>query len=121
MEPRTTSEPTASSAPATVPHPEDTALHGGALMAPQDTAGSKENQEGVAHFEQGHWDAAQDHFLNALAVNPDLAEAHYNIALTLDKLGKHGEATEHFQVALDLAPNDPRIQDSSILKAHLGR
>lgn len=120
LDPRATSQPAVSSAPATIPHPEDTAMEGEALIAPRDTAGAMENHEGVAHFVQGHWDEAQDHFLDALAVNADLAEAHYNIALTLDKLGKHGEAIHHFQMALDLAPDDPRIKDSPILKAHLG-
>jgi len=38
----------------------------------------------------------------------------------LDKLGNHGEATNHFTMALDLAPEDPRLKDSEILKAHVG-
>jgi Flp pilus assembly protein TadD len=92
----------------------------GALMAPAGTAGAPENDEGVDHYQQGHFDVAQEHFKKALAANADLAEAHYNLALALDKLGDHGEATNHFKMALDLAPEDPKIKDSGILKAHLG-
>ena len=91
----------------------------GALLATEGAAGAKENDEGVNHYQQGHWDVAQAHFNKALATNADLPEAHYNLALALDKLGNHGEATNHFKTALDLAPEDPRIKDSGILKAHV--
>ena len=101
-------------------HSGDMAKTGGALMAPEGAAGAAENDEGVKHFEQGHWDAAQEHFNKALAANAKLAEAHYNLALALDKLGDHGEATNHFKTALELAPEDPRIKDSGILQAHVG-
>ncbi len=92
----------------------------GALMAPEGTAGASDNAEGVKHFEQGHWDVAKEHFNKALAANANLAEAHYNLALALDKMGEHGEAKNHFKTALDLAPEDPRIKVSGILKAHVG-
>ncbi len=92
----------------------------GALLATGGIAGAEENAEGVNHYQQGHWDVAQEHFNKALAANPDLPEAHYNLALALDKLGNHGEATNHFKTALDLAPEDPGIRDSGILKAHVG-
>ena len=49
-----------------------------------------------------------------------LAEAHYNLALSLDKLGKHEEATTHFKKAAELAPKNPKIVDSPILKKHIG-
>jgi len=92
----------------------------GALLTTGDVTGAKENAEGVNHYQQGHWDVAQEYFKKALATNPDLPEAHYNLALVLDKLGNHGEAKNHFQRALDLAPEDPDIRDSKILKAHVG-
>ena len=91
----------------------------GALMAPEGSTGGAENDEGVSHYKQGHWDVAQEHFQKSLEVNSDLAEAHYNLALALDKLGNHGEATAHFKKALELAPVDPRIRDSAILQAHV--
>ncbi len=91
-----------------------------ALLAPEDAAGAGDNKEGVDHYQQSHWDVAQEHFQKAVAANDKLAEAHYNLALTLDKLGNHGEATNHFQMALDLAPDNPSIKDSGILQAHVG-
>jgi len=91
-----------------------------ALLAPEAAAGAGDNKEGVGHYQKGHWDVAQEHFQKAVAGNANLAEAHYNLALTLDKLGNHGEATNHFKMALDLAPDNPSIKDSGILQAHVG-
>ena len=116
-EPKPAGEPMA---PAEAPPAEEMAKVEGALMAPEGAAGAAENAEGIDHFQQGHWDVAQEHFNKALAANADLAEGHYNLALALDKLGEHGEATNHFKKALELAPEDPRIKDSGILQAHIG-
>ena len=119
----TKTEPKAESAPmpaAEAPKAEEPSKVEGALLATDGATGAEENAEGVNHYQQGHWDVAQEHFNKALAINPDLPEAHYNLALSLDKLGNHGEATNHFKMALNLAPEDPRIKDSGILKAHVG-
>jgi Tfp pilus assembly protein PilF len=78
------------------------------------------NDEGVGHYQQGHWDVAMEHFQKAVKADPNSAVAHYNVALTLDKMGKHPEATASFKKALELAPTDPAIKDSEILKKHVG-
>ena len=78
------------------------------------------NKEGVEHYNQGHWDVAQKHFSEAAKEDPKSAEAHYNLALSLDKLGDHKAATEHFKQAHDLGKNNPDIQNSGILKKHIG-
>jgi len=119
-EPKT--EPKAESTPmpsAAAPKMAETPQAEGALMAPAGVAGVVENNEGVDHYQQGHWDVAQEHFTKAVAANAALPEAHYNLALALDKLGNHGEATNHFKKALELAPDNPKIADSKILKAHV--
>lgn len=95
-------------------------VNGGALMAPDTEPGALENNEGVGHYKEGHWETSAKHFKEAIAAGPKLAEAHYNLALTLDKMGDHGGATQHFKEALDLAPENPKIKDSKILKDHLG-
>ena len=77
------------------------------------------NSEGIEHFGQGHWDVAKKHFMEAAKEDPKSAEAHYNLALVLDKSGDHKAATEHFKTALDLGKDNPDIQNSGILKAHL--
>ena len=91
-----------------------------------DAAGSVElrldlphNKEGIEHYNLGHWDVALKHFTAASKEDPQSAEAHYNVALALDKLGDHKAATEHFQTAKDLGKDNADIQNSGILKAHL--
>lgn len=120
QEPKT--EPKTENAPmpsAEAPGMTETPQTAGALMAPAGAAGAAENDEGVNHYQQGHWDVAQEHFTKAVAANAALPEAHYNLALALDKLGNHPEATTHFKKALELAPADPRIAESKILQAHV--
>lgn len=121
-EPAATSETAASGEPMADSAMEtaSSATGPGALLAAEGVAGAGDNNEGVNHYQQGHWDVAQEHFQKAVAANANLAEAHYNLALTLDKLGNHGEATNHFKTALSLAPDNPSIKDSGILQAHLG-
>jgi len=92
----------------------------GALTALDAEPGAAENNEGVGHYKEGHWEISAKHFREAIAAGPKLAEAHYNLALTLDKVGDHGGATQHFGEALELAPDNPKIKDSKILKEHLG-
>ena len=91
-----------------------------ALFAPASSKARMQNDEGVGHYQQGHWDVAAGHFAKAAKADPNSAVAHYNFALTLDKMGKHDEATAAFKKALELASNDPLITDSEILKKHIG-
>jgi Tfp pilus assembly protein PilF len=90
------------------------------LFAPASSAVRTENDEGVGHYQQGHWDVAMEHFQKALKADPNSAVVHYNVALTLDKMGKHDDATASFKKALELASNEPAIKDSEILKKHVG-
>ncbi len=39
-------------------------------------------------FAQGQWDQAKTQYEAALSAQPTLAEAHYDLALTLDQLGR---------------------------------
>ncbi len=89
------------------------------LVAPASSAARTENDEGVGHYQQGHWDVAMEHYQKALKADPNSAVAHYNVALTFDKMGKHEDATASFKKALELAPNDPAIKESEILKKHV--
>jgi len=92
-----------------------------ALMSPASSAGRTENDEGVGHYKQGHWDVAEGHFRKAIAADAKLAEAHYNLALTLDKMGKHEDATASFKKVVELAPSNSPLRDSVILKEHIGK
>ncbi len=91
-----------------------------ALMSPAGSAGRMDNDEGVGHYKQGHWDVAADWFQKAVKADPNLAEARYNMGLALDKMGKHDEATAAFKKAAELAPTNPAIKDSPTLKKHIG-
>ena len=53
--------------------------------------------EGMAHYDKGHWDVAKKHFQEAVQADQRSAEAHYDLALTLDKGGDHKAAIEHFK------------------------
>ncbi|HEY3197608.1 MAG TPA: tetratricopeptide repeat protein [Nitrospirales bacterium] len=85
-------------------------------------AGSKAEahvKEGIEHYDQGHFDVALKHFTAGIKEDAKSAEAHYDAALALDKLGDHKAATEHFKKATELGTGNPEIENSGILKAHL--
>jgi Flp pilus assembly protein TadD len=90
------------------------------LFAPASSKARMDNDEGIGHYQQGHWDVAAGHFAKAVKVDPTSAVAHYNLGLTQDKMGKHDEATASFRKALELASNDTTIKESEILKKHVG-
>ncbi len=89
-----------------------------ALTAPEGSPGRAENKEGVTHAQQAHWDVAEGHFRKALAADPKLAEAQFNLGLALSKQGKHDEATAAFKKAAEMAPDNAMITESPILKEH---
>jgi Tfp pilus assembly protein PilF len=92
-----------------------------ALEVPAGSAAQMHNSEGIKEYNAGKWVEAEHHFSEAVKADDKSAEAHYNLALSLDNLGKHKEATQEFDQALKLAPNNPAIADSTILKKHLER
>ena len=78
------------------------------------------NQEGIMHYNKGHHDVALKHFQTSVKIDPNVGETHFNMALCLDKIGKHGDATAHFKTAKKLAQGNAKITDSKILNAHVG-
>ena len=94
----------------------------GALKLPMregsNASAHKHNEEGISHYNQGHYDVALKHFQMASKVDSSVGESHYNEALCLDKLGKHGEATNHFYAARKYAKGNAAILGSKILNAH---
>ena len=101
------------------------ASHTFAANAPVPTvagsAAAMHNSEGIKHYNAGHLDVAEEHFREAVKADPKSGEAHYNLALTLDGEGKHKDAAAEFGEALKLAPNNPAVANSEILKKHLGK
>ncbi len=90
-----------------------------ALPAPPGSKAETAITEGMAHYDQGHWDVAKKHFQQAVQMDQRSAEAHYDLALALDKSGDHQGAIEHFKAAKELGKDNPQIQKSGILQAHL--
>ncbi len=91
-----------------------------ALMAPASSPGRTANDEGVNHAQQGHWNVAEGHFRKALESDLKLAEAHFNLGLALNEMGKHEDATVAFKKTAELAPENTKITESVILKQHTG-
>ena len=79
----------------------------------------KHNEEGINHYNQGHFEIALKHFSMASKIDPTAGEAHYNEALCLDAIDKHGEATMHFKAAKKNAHGNEKIINSKILNAHI--
>lgn len=89
-----------------------------------DAAAARANALGIAHYklgedEMGHWIVAKGYFEDAIKADPMLAEPHYNLALTLDKLGEHTEATIHFKRAGELAQWNTTITGSEPYRRHV--
>jgi Tfp pilus assembly protein PilF len=84
------------------------------LPAPAGTrqAAARHNEEGIRAYNQGQLNSAQQHFEAAIQASPMLAEAHYNLGMTLYKIGKEGDANPHFMKAADLAPGNEVIWSS---------
>ncbi len=90
-----------------------------ALMTAPDSKAHAANSEGIEHYNQEHWDVALGHFKKAVEADPESAEAHYNLALALDKTDQHKEAAMEFKKAQDLGKDNPDIQNSKILLGHV--
>ena len=92
------------------------------LPSPKDSVNKEaasKNDEGISHLVQRHWDIAAGFFKEAIEADPNFAEAHFNLALCLHKMGKHGDATEHFKKAKELASGNSKIVDNKLLKDHV--
>ena len=90
-----------------------------ALMTAADSKAHAANSEGIEHYNQEHWDVALGHFKKAVEADPASAEAHYNLALALDKSDQHKAAAMEFKQAQDLGKDNPDIQNSKILLGHV--
>ena len=69
-------------------------------------------------FAAGQWAAARQHYEKAIGVQKTLAEAHYNLALTLDRLGQRQLAEAHYTEAANYAPGHQVIWNSRIYRRY---
>ncbi|BFU96973.1 MAG: conserved exported protein of unknown function [Nitrospira sp.] len=101
----------------TMPHPPATVL-----PAPAGTNAEIRAQleRGNALFTSRDWAGAEKVFREVVSFDPSLAEAHYNLAVTLDHQGKQAEARTHYVDAANLAPGNKVIWDSPIFHDRAG-
>lgn len=69
-------------------------------------------EEGNRFFVTKDYARAEQSYRQTIAAHPTLAEAHYNLAVTLDRMGNRGEAKKHYMEAANLAPGNKVIWDS---------
>ncbi len=55
-------------------------------------------------FQAKEWAGACRAFQSAIGVQPDLAEAHYNLVVVLDHMSNREEAKKHYVTGANLAP-----------------
>jgi tetratricopeptide (TPR) repeat protein len=63
------------------------------------------NNLGNAFYIKGRTDDAIKHYLEALRIKPDYAEAHYNLGFALDRKGRTDDAIKHYLEALRIKPD----------------
>jgi len=82
-----------------------------------------------AHFGMGNvclyredLNGASWHYVEALRLKPDFAEALNNLGMVLMEQGKISEPMQKYQEAFEIKPNDPRIQNNmGVLLARQGQ
>ncbi len=90
------------------------------LSAPGGSTPAARNavDKGNALFAEKRYAEARVQYEAALVADPRMAEAHYNLALTLDRMGQGRVAEQHYLEAADLAPGHKVIWDSPPLREH---
>lgn len=69
-------------------------------------------EEGNQLFDKKDYAMAEQSYRRTITAYPTSAEAHYNLAVTLDRMGNRGEARKHYMEAANLAPGHKVIWDS---------
>lgn len=77
-------------------------------------------EKGNGLFAARDWAGAEQAFRQTIAAEPTLAEAHYNLALTLEQTGNGPEAKKHYIEAANLAPGNKVIWSSPPLQSKQG-
>ena len=83
-------------------------------------AAATQIEKGNTLFASRDFAGAEEAFRQAIVVDAGSAEAHYNLALTLDRTGQQAEAKKHYIEAANLAPGNKVIWNSPPLRQHTG-
>ncbi len=79
---------------------------------PSDDAADQNYRLGAQYYRNGSFRLARDRLERAIAIDSKLADAHSMLALTLVELGNNRQATESFNKAVRLAPNNPDVRNA---------
>lgn len=90
-----------------------------ALAACASTSNTKSNnaedvhlQLGVRYLSMNKLELAKENLLQAVKNNSDNAQAHNALAFLYEKLYQYGKAKDHYETALDLAPDDLGVKNN---------
>ena len=72
------------------------------MLAQQPESANLNAALGNLYAEQGQWPSAQDAYFNASRLAPNNADYAFNLAISLDQMGKQSLALKQYQRALDL-------------------
>jgi type IV pilus assembly protein PilF len=81
-------------------------------QTPAEKRASIRLQLAVGYFQDGKLEVALDEVKQAIAVNPDYADAYGLRALIYSQMGENALADENFQRALKLAPRNPDLANN---------
>ena len=89
-----------------------------ALHAPAGVSAlvSQQLETGNQLFAKKDWAGAKQVYLGTIQADSTVAEAHYNLALVLERLGDKVEARKHYVAAANLAPGNKVIWDAPPLR-----
>ncbi len=79
------------------------------------------NDLGFVLEREGLQDEATEAYRKAIALDPGLASAHYNLGSSLARSGKYAEAERHFRTVLEKGPNAPAYTALGIVQWQQGR
>jgi Flp pilus assembly protein TadD len=91
------------------------------LLAQQPEAANLYAALGNFYAEQGQWPSAQQAYFQAFHFDPKNAEYAFNLAVSLDQMGKGDLALTHYQRALELLPREGGGVDRAQLESRIAQ
>lgn len=89
------------------------------LLTGADADGTALIESAKCHLVSGRPEAAEEQLRQALEVTPESWQAHSALAVTLDRMGRHGEAMRHHDRANALEPGKPNLMSNKALSLAL--
>jgi protein O-GlcNAc transferase len=101
---------------------QQTLTHGRMLAERYRESDAVQNALGLTHSRLAQLDNALDCYQRALRINPNFADAHYNLGNELNTLGRKDEAVISYERALKINPHDAdALNNLGVVLAALGR